>query len=144
VIVVGIDGSDASKEAFRWALEEARLRRSRLQAVYAWLPPQIVGRGYIPLELIDPDVLRQLAQERLDGFVDEVAQSSDLEIESVAVEGPAAKVLVEAAQKAELLVVGSRGHGGFAGLLLGSVSQQCAQHALCPVVIVRGHGQKEE
>jgi len=144
VIVVGIDGSEAAKEALRWALEEARLRRSRLQAVYAWLRPQIGGRGYIPLEFLDPDVLRELAQERLDGFVDEVGQSADLKIESVAVEGPAAKVLVEAAKQAELLVVGSRGHGGFAGLLLGSVSQQCAQHAPCPVVIVRGHAQKEE
>ena len=140
---MGVDGSEASKEALQWALEEARLRRSSLRVVYAWLAPQIGGRGYIPLELLDPQLLRQVAQERLDGFVDE-ADASDVELERVALEGPAAKVLVDSAQEAELLVVGSRGHGGFAGLLLGSVSQQCAHHAPCPVVIVRGHAQKEE
>jgi nucleotide-binding universal stress UspA family protein len=144
MIVVGIDGSESSREALGWALEEARLRGSTLKAVYAWLPPQIGGRGYVPPELLEPEVLRQVAQERLDGFVAEVGQSSDVEIESVTVEGAAAKVLVGAAEKAELLVVGSRGHGGFAGLLLGSVSQQCAQHALCPVVVVRQRVQKDD
>jgi nucleotide-binding universal stress UspA family protein len=139
VIVVGVDGSEASKEALRWALEEARLRRSRLRAVYAWVYPQIGGRGYIPSELLDPELLRQTAQERLDALVVEVAgESPGVELERGVHEGPAAQVLVEAAQGAALLVVGSRGHGGFAGLLLGSVSQQCAHHAPCPVVIVRG------
>jgi nucleotide-binding universal stress UspA family protein len=141
VIVVGVDGSDPSKEALRWALEEARLRRSSLRAVNAWLYPQIGGRGYIPSELLDPELLRKTAQERLDGLVDEVVgESPGVELERVVREGPAAQVLVEAAEQAELLVVGSRGHGGFAGLLLGSVSQQCAHHAPCPVVIVRGRG----
>jgi nucleotide-binding universal stress UspA family protein len=139
VIVVGVDGSEASKEALSWALVEARLRQSSLRVVYAWLFPQIGGRGYLAPELLDPELLRQTAQERLDGFVAEVAgESPDIELECIAPEGPAAKVLVEAADDAELLVVGSRGHGGFAGLLLGSVSQQCAHHAPCPVVIVRG------
>jgi nucleotide-binding universal stress UspA family protein len=74
--------------------------------------------------VLDPELLRQTAQERLDGFVTEVVgESPGVEIERVVYEGPAAQVLVEAAKKAELLVVGSRGHGGFAGLLLGSVSQ---------------------
>jgi nucleotide-binding universal stress UspA family protein len=141
VIVVGVDGSEASKDALRWALEEARLRQSSLRAVYAWLYPQIGGRGYIPSELLDPELLRQTAQERLDELVAEVAgESPDVELERVASEGPAAQVLVEAAEEAELLVVGSRGHGGFTGLLLGSVSQQCAHHAPCPVVIVRDAG----
>jgi nucleotide-binding universal stress UspA family protein len=145
VIVVGVDGSEASKEALRWALEEAPVRGSSLRVVYAWLSPQIGGRGYIPPDVLDPELLRQTAQERLDGFVAEVVgESPGVEIERVVDEGPAAQVLVEAAKKAELLVVGSRGHGGFAGLLLGSVSQQCAHHASCPVVIVRGHAQKEE
>jgi nucleotide-binding universal stress UspA family protein len=146
VIVVGVDGSEASKEALRWALEESRLRRSELRAVYAWLYPQIGGRGYIPPELLDPDLLRETAQERLDALVAEVAgESPGVELEGVVREGPAAKVLTEAAEEAELLVVGSRGHGGFAGLLLGSVSQQCTQHAPCPVVVVRprAHGAEE-
>jgi nucleotide-binding universal stress UspA family protein len=138
VIVVGVDGSDASNEALRWALEESRLRRSGLRAVYAWLYPQIGGRGYIRPELLDPELLRETAQERLDAFVAEVAgEDPGVEIERVVSEGPAAKVLTKAAEEAELLVVGSRGYGGFAGLLLGSVSQQCAQHAPCPVVVVR-------
>ncbi len=97
------------------------------------------------MELIDPELLRQTAQERLDGFVAEVAaESPEVELERIALDGPAAKVLVDAADDAELLVVGSRGHGGFAGLLLGSVSQQCAHHAQCPVVIVRGPAQDAE
>ena len=144
MIVVGVDGSEASKDALRWALEEARLRRSPLLAVYAWLFPQIGGRGYIPSELLDPELLRATAQEQLDGFVADLAGESDgVEIEHVVRQGPAAQVLVEAAEEAELLVVGSRGRGGFAGLLLGSVSQQCAHHAACPVVIVRGPAQTE-
>jgi nucleotide-binding universal stress UspA family protein len=70
--------------------------------------------------------------------VSEVAgPDPEVEVETVAVHGSAAHSLVEAAANADLLVVGSRGHGGFAGLLLGSVSQQCAHHAPCPVVIVR-------
>lgn len=138
MIVVGVDGSDASKEALRWALEESRLRRSGLQAVYAWLRPQIGGRVYIPPELLDREQLRKTAQEQLAANVAEVAgENPGVELEPIVGEGPAAKVLTRAAEDAELLVVGSRGHGGFAGLLLGSVSHQCAQHAPCPVVIVR-------
>jgi nucleotide-binding universal stress UspA family protein len=145
MIVVGIDGSEASKEALGWALEEARLRRSTLRVVYAWHSPRVGGRSYIPPELFDPEVLRRSAQELVDSFVAEVDDrtSLDVELELVPLEGPAAVVLVEAAEQAELLVVGSRGRGGFAGLLLGSVSQQCAQHARCPVVIVRGALTKE-
>jgi nucleotide-binding universal stress UspA family protein len=146
VIVVGIDGSEASKEALAWALEEAGLRRSTLRVVYAWRSPLVGGRSYIPPELFDPEVLRRSAQELLDGFVAEVTggTSPDVELELVPLEGPAALVLVEGAEGAELLVVGSRGRGGFAGLLLGSVSQQCAQHARCPVVIVPGGARTKE
>jgi len=145
VIVAGVDGSEASKEALHWALEEARLRQTQLRVVCAWARPQVGGRIYIPPDLSDPERLRQAAQEQLDGFVDEVAgESPGVELERVAVEGSAGKVLVEAAEDAELLVIGSRGRGGFAGLLLGSVSGQCAQHAPCPVVIVRGGAQAPE
>jgi nucleotide-binding universal stress UspA family protein len=142
VIVIGVDGSVQSEEALRWALEEARLRRSKLRAVYAWLYPVIGGRGYIPPEYLDPERLRETAQERLDGFVAGVAREyPDVEIERVVAEGPAPRVLLDAAGDADLLVVGSRGRGGFAGLLLGSVGQQCVHHAVCPVVIVRRPGQ---
>jgi nucleotide-binding universal stress UspA family protein len=146
MIVVGIDGSEASKEALGWALEEASLRRSTLRVVYAWRSPLVGGRTYIPPELCDPEVLHRSAQELVDGFVAEVTgkRSLDVELELVSLEGPAVLVLVEAAEQAELLVVGSRGRGGFAGLLLGSVSQQCAQHARCPVVIVPGRARTKE
>lgn len=94
VIVVGVDGSDASNEALRWALEESRLRRSGLRAVYAWLYPQIGGRGYIPPELLKPELPRESAQERLDAFVAEVAgENRGVELERIVREGPAAKVL---------------------------------------------------
>jgi nucleotide-binding universal stress UspA family protein len=73
-----------------------------------------------------------------------VSDADDVKIERRVVEGPAASVLVDESRAADLLVVGSRGHGGFTGLLLGSVSQQCAQHAECPVVIVRSSSRTSE
>jgi nucleotide-binding universal stress UspA family protein len=137
-IVVGIDGSDQSKEALRWAFGEARLRGASLDVVYAWTMPVYVGYGAAMGELLDPVELRKAAQERIDRTVDEVvAGQTGVQIERKPVEGLASSVLVEEADGADLLVVGSRGHGGFTGLLLGSVSQQCAHHAPCPVVIVR-------
>lgn len=139
MIVVGVDGSAESKCALRWAVEEARKRQTPLRAVYAWLYPTVGGRGYIPSDLLDPELLRGRALELLRGAVDEaVGEQAHVEVECMAPEGSAARVLLEASSEAELVIVGSRGHGGFGALLLGSVSQQCAQHALCPVVIVPG------
>jgi nucleotide-binding universal stress UspA family protein len=140
-IVVGVDGSPGSTAALRWALEEARLRRAKLRVIRAWLYPRIDGYGSIPAELPYMDALRNDVEELLDAVVDEVAgENPGVSIVRVAVEGPPAEVLIEAAADADLLVVGSRGPGGFSGLLLGSVSQQCAHHASCPVVIVRNAG----
>ena len=138
-IVVGIDGSDHSKKALRWALDEARLRGASLHVVYAWmLPVYATGYGFAPGDLFDPKVISDGATEQLDKAVAEVVgDATDVKVERKTVEGMAAQVLVEEAAGADLLVVGSRGHGGFAGLLLGSVSQQAAQHASCPVVIIR-------
>jgi nucleotide-binding universal stress UspA family protein len=137
-IVVGIDGSDESKAAFRWALEEARLRKASVRAVHAWHDPYTLAPGYGLPEDFEFPALQKAAQERLAATVDElVGENPDVTIEQLVLEGRPASILVEAAEDADLLVVGSRGHGGFAGLLLGSVSQQCAHHATCPVVIVR-------
>ena len=138
-IVVGIDGSDHSKRALQWAIDEARLRSASLSVVYAWmLPVYATGYGFAPGALIDPVVMGDSAKAELDKTVDDVVgDAKDVTIERKVVEGMAAQVLVEEAKGADLLVVGSRGHGGFAGLLLGSVSQQCAHHASCPVVIIR-------
>lgn len=137
-IVVGIDGSDDSKQALEWALDEARLRGASLRVVYAWmLPVYATGYGFAPGALIDPVAMSESASSHLDKTIDEiVSKAKDVAVERKAIEGPAAQVLVEEAEGADLLVVGSRGHGGFAGLLLGSVSQQCAHHATCPVAIV--------
>ncbi len=138
-IVVGVDGSAEAKEALRWALEEAQLRGASLRVVHAWqLPVAAYGAGLAAAyhgELLE--ALRRDAEKLVDQLLAEAGPPKGVEVEKAAVEGPAAQTLVEAAKDADLLVVGSRGHGGFAGLLLGSVSQQCAHHASCPVVIVR-------
>ena len=98
----------------------------------------IFAGEFVPPDLIDANALRESAQKALDETVAEVAgDNPDAYIERVVEHGSVAHVLVEAARDADLLVVGSRGHGGFTGSLLGSVSQQCAQHAPCAVVIVR-------
>jgi nucleotide-binding universal stress UspA family protein len=136
-VVVGVDGSEAAGNALRWAAAEARLRESRLLIVHAW------SQAYMDVLLVGPlggfseagGDMRRMAEMLLEKAAAEVDDES-VEIESRLVEGGAPEVLVAAAAEADLLVVGSRGHGGFAGLLLGSVSQQCAHHAHCPVVIV--------
>ena len=140
-IVVGVDGSEGAREALRFALEEAKLRGSTVRAVHVWryLP---AGTGYFEVGLRDLDLdvgeLQRAAEASLESSVAAVAgENPGVEIEQRVVEGPAAGALVDESQDADLLVVGSRGHGGFTGLLLGSVSQQVANHAACPVVIVR-------
>ncbi len=134
-IVVGVDGSEASHAALRWALREARLRGLPLLALHAWVCPSL-GLGRRPPGY---EGFREAAGELLDEALAACAGAArGVEVERVVVEGAPAEELLAAAEDAELLVLGSRGLGGFAGLLLGSVSQQCAHHARCPVVIVRG------
>jgi nucleotide-binding universal stress UspA family protein len=142
VIVVGVDHSAGAKAALQFALEEARLRQATLRVVHAY---QFGYIGAIGLEGAPPALggeledFRQAAAAALDETLREVGAETDgVAIERRVDQGSAAAVLVEESRGADLLVVGSRGHGGFAQLLLGSVSQQCAQHAFCPVVIVRG------
>jgi nucleotide-binding universal stress UspA family protein len=141
-IVVGIDGSKGSSEALRWAIAEAHLRSFPVRAVHAWtysrpLVPPLVGYPYSAESFGNAIDDRRQAEQRLERAASEVGE--DHEVERVLVEGSAAQVLIDAVGEADVLVVGSRGHGGFTSLLLGSVSQQCAQHAPCPVVIVRGY-----
>jgi nucleotide-binding universal stress UspA family protein len=136
-IVVGVDGSDHSIAALRWGVEEARLRRARVLAVYAWRLPHVTT-AHEALHVLEVDLdLGQEARELLKTIVAQAVPGTDVEIEQVVSEGSAAPALLAAAERADLLVVGSRGRGGFTGLLLGSVSQQVAQHARCPVVVVR-------
>ena len=138
-IVVGVDGSPASKAALSWALAEARLRGATLRAVHAWTVATPFAIDAPPVLLPSlMEAAEKEAEQVLAEAVPEVAgEDPRVVIERSVVEGPAAQRLLEAAAGADLLVLGSRGHGGFHGLLLGSVSQQCAHHAPCPVVIVR-------
>jgi len=138
-VVVGFDGSAGAMAALRWAYDEAMLRKVQLQVIHA------VGSfgSYPSLAVSVGDVHRQAA-ELLEKAVQEVADADQVdEIERLLFDGSAAKVLVSAVADNDLLVVGSRGHGGFAGLLLGSVSQQCIHHASCPVVVVPHERQTE-
>jgi len=142
VIVVGVDHSEGAKAALRFAFEEAKLRQSTLRVVHAWHYGYIGATG---LEGAYPPVggdikeLRDVAETALEETLREsIPETDSVEIERRVVEGRPAAVLVNESQGADLLVVGSRGHGGFSGLLLGSVSQQCAHHAACPVAIVHG------
>jgi nucleotide-binding universal stress UspA family protein len=141
VIVAGVDHSAGAKAALRFALEEARLRQAMLRVVHAW---QFGYTGAPGLEGLLPAVggeledFREGAAAALDETLREVVADAAVTIERRVDQGAPAAVLVEESRGADMLVVGSRGHGGFAQLLLGSVSQQCAQHASCLVVIVRG------
>lgn len=135
-IVVGVDASPGARRALEWAVSEAHLRGAKVVALHAWQLPYVVstplGVVSVPVEGADAT-----AEAELDAAIDEVeAAHLNTPIERVVVVGSPAGALIEAAQDAALLVVGSRGHGGFAGLLLGSVSHQLAHHAPCPVVIV--------
>jgi nucleotide-binding universal stress UspA family protein len=136
-IVVGVDGSPEAAAALRWALDEARLRGTTVEAVRAWMFPMADAIHAAAADVLVRDIA-QASEEQLDRAVDDVAGlDPGVKIERRVVEGPPARVLAEAAVGAELLVVGSRGRGGFAGLLLGSVAQQCVHHAPCPVVVIR-------
>jgi nucleotide-binding universal stress UspA family protein len=140
-IVVGVDGSDASVTALRFALEEAKVRGADVKAVSAWhIPPMSYGAGWVPMN-IDFEGFAKVAKDTLDKSLSEAdAAGSGVEVTEEVDEGQPAEVLLEAAKGAELLVVGSRGLGGFKGLLLGSVSQQCSQYAPCPVVVIPHRG----
>ncbi len=137
-IVVGVDGSAGSEDALRFAAEEAKQRHARLRVVHAWhVPVAANGAGFAMAYPIAPEELEEGAKKTLEKSVRALAEALDgIDVEQVVEQGQASEVLVKQTDGAELLVVGTRGHGGFVGLLLGSVSQQCAHHAHCPVAIV--------
>ena len=141
IVVVGVDASEGAKAALTFAHEEARLRKATLRVVHAWLfgyadctgfegaVPPVFGGIHETQAAVEATLATTLRQT--------LGDADGVKIEKRAVEGTPAAVLIDESRGADLLVVGSRGHGGFAQLLLGSVSQQCAHHAECPVVIVR-------
>jgi nucleotide-binding universal stress UspA family protein len=136
-VVVGIDGSPGAETALRVAAEEAAQRGLPLRIVCAWEAPAAtyVGEAFAPTAdgFVEAE---HHADEVLRTALEHVAAGSSIETEALAIEGQPAKVLIEQSQGAALLVVGSRGRGAAASLLLGSVSQKLAHHAPCPLVIV--------
>jgi nucleotide-binding universal stress UspA family protein len=143
-ILVGVDTSDASILALQRAAEEARMRNSVLEVVYAFSPPEQVTAFPVPPEK-GKDARKEIEQvrteysDKLGHWLDEVAVDlSDLEVEwSVLADKRPSRALVERSREADLVVVGSRGRGGFRGLKLGSVSEQVTRHAMAPVLVVR-------
>lgn len=134
-VAVGVDGSPGSLAALRFAVAEARVRKARLCVILAWTIP--IG-GDLPGGML-PELVADFEKEAERELTDCLAgvDTAGLEVEPVTVEGAAGRALVDASEDATILVVGSRGRGGFKGLLLGSVSGQCVGHAACPVVVVR-------
>jgi nucleotide-binding universal stress UspA family protein len=140
-IVVGVDGSHHSGRALGWAMREAQVRHVPLNVVTVHPPPVRPATGIywgiptLPENSFDPELARVAVQQ----FVDEAAKETGetgLEVTVSVVTGDAAEELVKASRDADMLVVGSRGSGGFARLLMGSVSSQATQHAEVPVVVV--------
>jgi len=133
-IVVGVDGSVSSKAALAWAARQARLTGAVVEAVTAWEFP--ASYGY-PAPVTDVD-WEELAEQVVTAAAAEVSATPEPPvIRHKVVEGNAAKVLVDASTGADLLVVGTRGHGGFVEALLGSTGQHCVHYASCPVVVIR-------
>lgn len=148
-IVVGVDGSDESKNALAWAAEEAKLRQAELEVVYAYeYTPAWQLYGYEGVSVAQMDAIaaedeaaqeraQELAGELVEQLVHDLGPVEGVTVTPVAItDRRAAAALVARSENADMLVVGSRGRGGFSGLLLGSVSQQCAAHAHCPVTII--------
>jgi nucleotide-binding universal stress UspA family protein len=139
-VVVGVDGSDGGKAALDFAVEEAALRGARLMIVTVWeIPPAVVAGLAADSGFFEQS--REEGHRHAEAIAAEaVARAAVLQpsvvCETRIVEGQEAKILLEESDDAVLLVVGSRGHGGFTGLLLGSVSQQVMGHARCPVTVV--------
>jgi nucleotide-binding universal stress UspA family protein len=139
-IVVGVDGSEASKNALRWAQFIASASNSSIEVIAAWQPYSSygwMGMGFstMPTDWNPAeDEAKSLSSTIDDVFGDQRPAGLKLTV----LEGHAAQLLLDASEGARMLVVGSRGHGGFAGLLLGSVSAAVAEHATCPVLVLHG------
>jgi nucleotide-binding universal stress UspA family protein len=132
-IVVGVDGSAASAAALRWAIRQSKLTGTGLDAVISWTIPAAAAEtgalpdNYNPARDAEQTLVEAVGPER----------SADLDLRTIEIEGAPGPGLVDYSEHAELLVIGSRGHGFVAGLLLGSVSEYCVSHAHCPVLVLR-------
>ncbi|MBA2324077.1 MAG: universal stress protein [Pseudonocardiales bacterium] len=158
-VVVGVDGSLSSRDALRWAVRQAALLGGEVHAVTAWRSQAPYGHAPVDsdvdfatqagkmLEEVVAETLRQrepakvaelVGKQLAEVVAETLGATPPVPVLERVVEGHPAEVLVEASREAELLVVGSHGHGAFTGMLLGSVSQHSVQHATCPVVVIRG------
>jgi nucleotide-binding universal stress UspA family protein len=137
-IVVGVDGSPCSKAALSWAITEARLTGASIEAVTSWQNPVMYGSSFAWAPMVYDTSLSSIMTKVLLDTITEVTTDAEqsVEISPRVVEGHPAQVLLDAARGAQMLVVGSRGHSTLAGIVLGSVSQHCVQHAPCPVVVI--------
>jgi nucleotide-binding universal stress UspA family protein len=136
-IVVGVDGSAHAEAALEFAAQEAALRGARLLIVCAWEVPRVLD----PAGVCPPGSFPGLGDDAKSIVRTAVARTAELQppvaCEGKAIEGKPAAVLLKEAEQADMIVVGSSGRGGFASLLLGSVSKRVVHHAPCPVVVVR-------
>ena len=139
--VVGVDGSAASIEALRWAVDEARAHGGGdIRAVLVWSLPYVglaTGMAPEPYGMPETQLIEQEAQQRLASSIEALGDTSPAVLRGELLEGQPAGVLRELSHEADLVVVGSRGHGGFSALMLGSVSAQVVRHAHCSVVVIR-------
>jgi nucleotide-binding universal stress UspA family protein len=156
-IVVGVDGSPESRSALQWAVEEARLRGASVRAIHVYDVPGVAWGAYAAPEgaAATTEQISELERSQLSSAAEsqarakalvehavaELGDTGGVNVDVAALHGRPAPKLIEESKDADLLVVGSRGRGGFAELLLGSVSHQCAQHAVCPVVILPNPGE---
>jgi nucleotide-binding universal stress UspA family protein len=140
-VVVGVDGSPASQQALRWARFLTEATNSPLAVVSVWDQASVYGWAAGSWSAMPADWDPSLEARRgLNSTLDAVFDAQrPTGLRTAVIEGNVARTLLEVSRGARMLVVGSRGHGGFAGLLLGSVSSACAEHATCPVLIVHGH-----
>ncbi len=141
-VVVGVDGSSGAQAALEFAVAEAALRGASVHAVHSWQCPVSDGGWVVPVTEYETYARGVLADAVARAAPAEVHRLTEPPVTSDLQEGHPAERLLAAARGAALLVVGSRGHGGFVGLLLGSVSQYCITHATCPVVVVRAPGER--
>jgi len=138
-IVVGIDGSGPSRAALAWAAAQAALTAAPLTVVTSWSYP--TSSGFLVTWPDGVDFGADARTEQDESVRDVLGSEPAIAVSTAVIEGNPSLVLVEESKTASLIVVGSRGHGAFTGMLLGSVSEFLATHAHCPVVIVRGDGE---
>jgi nucleotide-binding universal stress UspA family protein len=135
-VIVGVDGSPQSVRALSWACRRVETCEDTVRAVCAW-SLGASGEDWMMQPGMSAEGQRRAEQMLREAVERARSDHPAVEVETAVVEGPPARVLVDMSADADLLVVGSRGLGGFSGLLLGSVSQQCVHHSHCPVTVVR-------